>query len=184
MPLEAQCKPSERYLHAVAYLSDHSIKLWQQNCIRMMAGKGKDNYYYQFISWQKRENEIALITLYAYAEIKLPIKFDCIFQYDNPEQFVLADYMITQSVFEARLPIGYLEKGCKHICVLEFDNAIPDILKRLHFKQHHLLQLPAQDFAVGLCQYADLEAIIKRHKKVAILKQLYGYEYLNYDDEV
>lgn len=64
-----QCKPSEKYLFAECYFSNNAIKIWQHECIKRCNDAQKGEAYDRFINWTRKENEIAVFTLYAYAKL-------------------------------------------------------------------------------------------------------------------
>ena len=182
MRSEIECKPSERYLHVDSYWSDDVIKIWQRECIKRFKDREKDNYYYKFINWKRSENEIAVFTLYAYADFSIPKYFDCVFEIDNPEKFINVRFKLTQSIWENWAPIGTIDDGHKHLVVLEFPDKVPDIFKILHFEKNKFSSRPPKYFTLGLCQLSDLNEINQRHIKVKLLKDKYGEEWWHFDD--
>jgi hypothetical protein len=81
--------------------SDRAISIWQSECIKRCKEKPRGSAYEKYVSWVRQENEIAVFTLYSYAELPVPKKFDIIFQLDNPENYVNVEYELTQSIHEA-----------------------------------------------------------------------------------
>lgn len=105
MRTEEQCIPSERFLFADEYFSDKAVAIWQSECIKRCKDKQKEEAYERYINWVRKENEIAVFTLYAYADFDIPKKFDIIFYLDNPSEFLKIDYELTQSIHEAWFPL-------------------------------------------------------------------------------
>lgn len=183
MRSEEQCKPSERYLYTDSNWSDAAIEIWQKECIKRFTEREKDNYYYKYINWKRRENEIAVFTMYSYADFSIPKYFDCIFHIDNPEFFLNVGFKLTQSIWEGWAPIGNIEHGHKHLVVLEFADKVPAIFKNLYLVKNKFSGVPYPHFALGLCQLSDLPEITKRQNKVKSLKERYGKTWWQYDDE-
>lgn len=183
MQSEETCKPSERYLYADAYWSDEVIKIWQQECIKRFVDKEKDHHYFRFINWQRKENEIALYTLYAYADFPIPKSFNCVFPIEDPENFINVEFRLTQSIWENWVPDSCVSHGHKHLVVLEFQEKVPDIFKLLHCEKEKFSSRPPGHLTLGLCQLSDLDEIIKRHTTVMHLKEEHGDKWWEFDNE-
>jgi hypothetical protein len=165
MRTESECKPSERYLFAEEYLLDNVIKFWQEECQKRC--KEKNSLYYKFVNWTRKENEIAIYTLYAYADFSIPKKFDCIFRFDNPNVNLIINYELTQCIYEAWFPTDSISDGHKHICVFRFENKIPEIIQTLHKGESKFSNVPKGQIKLGFCNSIDLSAIIENWKKVS-----------------
>jgi len=98
-----------------------------------MSDREKDEDYYNFIKWQKKQNELVVLTMYSYEDIKLPKTFDIVFQVDRPTNFIQCKFMITQAIFNGLTLLNQINKGHKHICIIKFDKEIPDIFNLLPF---------------------------------------------------
>ena len=183
MQTEEQCKPSQRFLFADEYFSDRAIAIWQSECIKRCSDKHKGSAYERFVNWRrKKENEIAVFTLYAYADLNVPKKFDTIFYHYDPKQFLRIDYELTQSIYEAWLPLDTVENGHKHICVFSFDKTLPDMLNTLHRGETKFSTSRPDQRSLGFCDFKDFEAITKRIEKTLDLRKLYGDKWWEYDD--
>lgn len=182
MQTEEQCKPHQRFLFAYEYLSDKAIGIWQSECVTRCKDKVKESAYEKYIHWTQQSNEIAIFTLYAYADFTIPKKFNIIFHLDNPSHFVRIDYELTQSIYEAWFPLDRIEDGHKHLCIFSFEQSIPDILNTLHKSEEKFSTLPPQQKALGFCNSIDFEAVATRIEKVLELKKLYGDRYWEYDN--
>jgi len=125
MQTEEQCNPSQRFLFAGEYFSDKAIAIWKSECIKRCKDKEKGVSYEKYINWTQRKNEIAVFTLYAYADFNIPKKFDIIFHLDNPKEFLRIDYELTQSIHEAWFPLDTVDHGHKHLCIFLFDKPYP-----------------------------------------------------------
>lgn len=184
---EAACPASGRYLYADELYANSTLKIMQADCIRRYQKWEKDAAYNTFVHWARQANEAAVFTWRAYADLVLPKRFDCIFYVDNPQEHLLVSYTLSQSVIDlgGGLPIGRIEHGYKHICVLTFEQAVPAILHLLHQSEGNVSTVPVRGaFQLGFCQAADLPAITAEHDRIAQLRAQYGAEWWKYDEEI
>jgi len=185
MQTEKDCKPSEKNLQAIIAFSDKAVKIIKDEIIERCKDKEKGIAYEKFLNWTRQENEIAVFTSYAYADFSIPKKFDCIFSYDNPEVYIHIKFILTQSIFEGWYPSDFIDHGHKHLCILTFDNQIPDIFGKLHLENKNYLGLTWDiEKVLGLCQMADIQSIIDRQHKQTKLKKLHGDNWYHFDDHV
>lgn len=98
MQIEAQCPPDGRFLLADELLTDRAIRFIQAECVRRNRGKELTSAYQQFVSWVLQANQVTFFTLYAYADLTVPKKYNCLFNYDDPAQFVRVTYELTHSI--------------------------------------------------------------------------------------
>src|SRR5690606_22868204 len=152
-------------------------------CIERCRHRQKGAAYERDINWIRNENEIAVFTLYAYADFDIPKKFDIIFHLDNPKEFLKVDYQLTQSIHNAWFPLETVEDGHKHLCVFSFKEFLPRILDTLHREDTRFSTAPKGQKSLGFCNSKDFEAIKERIEKMLELKALYGANWLAYDDE-
>ncbi len=164
MRREEDCEPEGKYLIADRIISNNLLEsLKKEASSRFEPHKlGNDKEYELYINWNKGDNEIVLFTWYAYADFKIPKKFDCIFELDNPDNFIIADFRLTQSIYEFYYPIDSIEHGHKHICVFKFKNNIPEIIDRLYVANLNSTTPQDNSMKLGFCQSADFEAIKTR----------------------
>ncbi|MBX2925161.1 MAG: hypothetical protein KF746_23370 [Chitinophagaceae bacterium] len=174
MQTEEQCKPSERYLFAEEYFSDKSISIWQKECVKRCKKKPKGIAYEKYINWVRQNKEIAVFTLYAYADFSIPKKFDIIFQTDNPDNFIKTEYKLTQSIHEAWFPLDFVDHGHKHLCVFQFDEDVPEMLNLLHKDQGQFSTSPKGQTKLGFCNTSDFDEIKTRLKKNIELRKQFG----------
>lgn len=127
MHAEADKDPAERYLICKSFFSDKLIARVKEDVKTFMSKRDKDDLYYQFIDWQKQENELLVFTTYAYADIPLPKSFDTVFDVANLENVVTCNLAITQVVFNGWAAMDEISCGHKHIAVLRFEDKIPAI---------------------------------------------------------
>ena len=182
---EEDCPKTERFLFSDTYLSEKGIKLSQDAIIKRFTNRNKNEFYQKYISWKRNENEIIVFTMYTYADLKLNKEFDCIFNYDNPDEFVFEKFTITQSIYEGWIPTDTVDDGHKHLLVFSFENGIPKILFKLHKEETLGDTRPKTYTKLGFCNQKDFEIIANNLKKRYLLKEKYGLEYWKYvDDEI
>lgn len=184
MQKEAQCPSNARYLFADELFADAAIKIWQQECISRCKGKKVvgEQVYTDYVRWVRRENEVAVFTLYAYADLTIPKKLDCIFQLDNPQNNLRVNYVLTQCIWEAWVPLHGLDHGHKHLCVFEFDQKVPGILNLLHRQEGKFSTVPLKQTKLGFCQSADFPAITEELERINKLKTQYGTKWWEHDE--
>ena len=182
MQTEEQCSPDQRYLFAQEYFSDNAIAIWQAECVKRCRDLEKGAPYESYIHWKRKENEIAVFTLYAYADLALPQKFDILFRPDDPKEFLQTDYELVQSIHEAWLPMNRLNHGHKHLCVFSFDRALPGILNTLHRGDKKFTTAPKGQKLLGFCHSRDFGAITKRIEKTTELKKRFGNNWWEHDE--
>ena len=157
MQTEKELNNSDHYLLCNNRFSDTAIKTIKADVKRFMADRDKDDDYFKFINWQKKDNELLVLTMYAYKYIDLPKKFDRIFQVDKPGNFIDLDFIITQAVINGLTPFSQISKGHKHICIVEFDKEVPHIFNSVPaFNDKSILQTSIQ---LGFCDKADFKNI-------------------------
>lgn len=174
---------NEQFLLSDTYLSDKGIELSQNAIIKRYTDRDKNEFYQKYTGWKRKENEIIVFTLYAYADLKLNQEFDCIFNYDNPDEFVFEKFILTQSIYEGWIPTNTVENGHKHLLVFRFENEIPKILFKLHKEDTFGDTRPKIYTKLGFCNQKDFEAIANNLKKRHLLIEKYGMEYWKYIDK-
>ena len=129
-----------------------------------MSDRVKDDEYFEFINWQRSKNEIAALTMYSFADILLPMHFDTIFQVDNTGNYIHTEFAITQAIINGWTPVDQIEKGHKHIVIIQFAESIPDIFNLLsNFNDSKNIDSQIQ---LGFCDKVDFDALkvsIKQH---------------------
>lgn len=183
MQTEEQAKPSERYLFADEYFSDKAIAIWQVKCIKRCKDKPRGHAYEKYVNWKRQDNEIAVFTLYAYADFAIPKKFDIIFQTAIPDNYITTEYELTQSIHEAWFPLDSVDHGHKHLCIFRFDGEVPGIFNLLHKANEKFSTSPKRQFKLGFCNsqdFADIKRVIERRLS---LKKQYGENWWEFDTE-
>lgn len=155
MHSEIKTTKSDNYLLCNYRFSDKTIETIKADISGFMSNREKDDIYRKFIEWQRKANEIVVLTMYAYDDIPLPKKFDTIFQYNTPSNFIHLDYTITQAVFNGWMPVSEISRGQKHICIIEFINKMPDIFLSVPLFDETL----QSGIQLGFCNEANFESI-------------------------
>lgn len=159
MKTEEDCHPSERYLAADQILTEQAIRRTKEHVIRTFVDREKDGYYTNFIDWDKRENQIVLFTLYAYADLEIPKSFDCIFDLNNPNKFTNCKLRLVQTITEGTFPSGIIDHGYKHISVFEFEKGIPKLITSLHNSELLENRSVGVSLQLGICNSVDFGSI-------------------------
>lgn len=184
MRKETECKAQDRYLFTDEIFSDESIAIWKRECIYRVKSRNleKTEAYEQFIKWNRGVNEIALFTLYAYADFLIPKTFDCIFELTNPHNQIFTEFKLTQSLFEGWYPINSIDHGHKHLCIFEFKNGIPPIFDSLHIHRGKFSNVSKSATSLGICDSKDFNEIKERRLYINKLRKKYGTEWWKYDE--
>lgn len=184
MRTEEQAKPDQRFLFADERWSDKTIEIWQAETAKRLKDKPKDDAYHKYINWVRQENEIAVFTLYAYADFKIPKRFDIIFELSKPNNFIQVEYELTQSIYEGWLPINSIEDGHKHTCIFRFNTPVPSIFGLLNECTGRYSNIPKSSPGLGFCISTDFPEIKSRKEKQMALKLLHGDKWWEHDDEL
>lgn len=166
--------PQHRYLFASEHFGDSAIAIWKEECIRRCQKKVMGKAYETYLNWIRQENELAVFTLYAYADLAVPMRFNTIFDLGNPDNFHQEEFELTQSIWEAWLPGDVILSGHKHLCVFRFRGQVPPILHLLHAQQGKFCDSPVGQARFGFCNSQDFGAIAQEIKRVQWLKRMQG----------
>lgn len=151
----------DRYLLALCRFGEKNIDLYQKRCYNEYNHKNllKDDNYYNFVNWREKFDEVALFTTYAYADLDLPKKFDCIFNYQNPEVYIEIEMILTQSIWEAYIPLDHISHGHKHLVIFNFESNIPEIIYDLYEENEEKISLFQDSLKLGFCLKKDFAKI-------------------------
>ncbi|MES2485453.1 MAG: hypothetical protein V4581_05815 [Bacteroidota bacterium] len=182
MRTEDQASQHNRYLFAEEYLTDNAINIWKEQTSIRCKNIEKGPEYQNYMSWERRYNEILVFTLYAYADFTIPKEFDIIFELENPENYVQVVYELTQSIYEGWLPTDAIDDGHKHFTVFRFKESLPKILDLLHSGDQKFSTSPPGQTRLGFCNSKDFDAIKQRLEQIVALKKQYGKTWYEHDD--
>ncbi|MEO1033259.1 MAG: hypothetical protein AAFX55_17780 [Bacteroidota bacterium] len=181
MRTEEECQPTQRFLFSDELLSEQAIYELRNEVIKRFEKREKDSHYDKFINWTKKENEVVIFTLYAYADFETPKTFDCLFDLNHPNDYINCNFKLTQSLYEGFYPTGIIDHGHKHMCVFEFENGIPEIIKKLHMAKGLKYDVPKNSFQLGICNSVDFGLIKEYRQNYLSLKEKYGHDWRKYD---
>ena len=157
MKTEAQTHPSDRYLLCSHSLSDKTLERVKDDVKSFLINRQRDDLFHQFMNWQKKRNEIAVLTMYAFADILLPKQFDIVFQIDNLSNYVNINYTIRQAIINGWTSTAEIGYGHKHVLILKFENSVPDIFNLL--SDFNEAQQYKTNKELGFCAKSDFELI-------------------------
>jgi hypothetical protein len=183
MLAESESKISQRFLQTDCRFGTEAIEIWQSESRSRCSKKEKDDAYLKYIHWKEKHNEIALFTLYAYADLKVPKEFSCIFDYRNPERFFESKMNLTQSILEAWYPINTIDHGHKHLAIFKFEEEIPSMVLGLHLEKQKFSSVPKNSLMLGICQIEDYETIKKYLLTVTELRKKHGTDWFEFYEE-
>ncbi len=166
---EGKSKIENRFLTTECRFSSTAIDIWKQET--QIRCKAKDAYYNNYMNWQQGDNEMALFTYYAYADLSIPKKFDCLFDYKNPDRYVESNMILKHAIWEGWFPINAMEHGHKHLAIFEFEATIPEIIFELYKENNKYAQIPDNALCLGICELANYEAI---KNKLANVQHFYN----------
>ena len=127
-----------------------------------MANRQKDDLHYQFINWQKKSNEIVVLTMYAFGDVELPKQYDIVFQIDDVDNYIDINYTIRLAIFDGWHSVSEIGYGHKHILILEFESSIPHIFNLL--SDFDDKKPDKNNKEIGFCSRTDFESIKEKLK--------------------
>ncbi len=166
MRTEEATKPEECFLCSSEYFSDSATAIWQAECVKRCKDKDKSTAYERYVNWVRKENEVAIFMLYSYADLEIPKTFDIIFQLDKPENYIQEEYLLTQSIHEAWMPLNNISHGHKHLCILKFKSRIPEMINLLYRADEKFCTTPNSHIKLGFCHSENFEQIKNRIKQM------------------
>lgn len=180
---ESDSKITQRFLQTDCRFGTEAIDIWKRECRSRCANKEKTKAYDKYLNWSPSELEIALFSLYAYADLEIPKTFSCIFDYRNPEINEQTQLTITQSIWECWFPLNTIDHGHKHLIVANFENEIPNLISELHEEKEKFSSVPIGSLVLGICQIEDYEKIKNYLGTVKELRKKYGADWYDYYNE-
>ena len=160
MLAEGNCKVKYRYLVANFRLSPKVLNLWKKNhWISPQQNELDRELLARYLAWSQSEFELALFTMYAYADFQIPKRFNCIFDLDDCKRYAQVEMNLIQSIYEGMLPIACIEDGHKHLAIFRFEREVPDLIRELYYVNEEKFDLPREHLRLGICQLKDLSAI-------------------------
>ena len=180
---EQKSKITSRFLQTDCRFGKEAIDIWKRECRSRCAKREKTEAYHKYLNWKPSKSELALFSLYAYADLNIPKQFSCIFDYRKPEIKVQTNLTITQSIWEAWFPINTIDHGHKHLIIANFEEQIPSLILELYEEKSKFSSVPKDALMLGICQIEDYDHIHKYIDTVKVLRRKYGADWYDYYKE-
>jgi len=90
-----------------------------------------DDAIHDFHHRKNYDNQLVVLTDIATEDWDMPIDFDFVFDFENPSDKMETKILVQHIVLERGLPVDYVERGFRHLMILEFPNGIPELVKSL-----------------------------------------------------
>ena len=120
-----------KHLRVTSFLSNATLELLKEQVYRTLRDQEKDSLFEQFMKWQGKDNEIMLYANYSLTGFDLPVNFDSITQVAFPDNRTDVKIVIPYSIINGWAPINKIGRGHRHVCLLQFDDEVPEIIKGL-----------------------------------------------------
>lgn len=120
-----------KHLRFTAFLSDATLEMLKEQVYLTLRDQEKDPLFEAFMKWQRKDNEIMLYSDYCLLGFDLPASFDSIAHVNKPDNRIGVNVIIPYSILNGWAAINKIEKGHRHVCLLQFDNKVPEIIKDL-----------------------------------------------------
>lgn len=114
----------------------------------------------------KNINENELFVFHPYYDIKINTTFDTLYAYQNIEKWVEVKCTLKYVSVNPSYEIDYIPAGYSAICLLEFENGIPEIAKKLPFYMDK--KDPLKHDVLGLTQKTVLEKLIQVKQEMSL----------------
>jgi len=183
MLAESKSRISSRFLQTDCRFGIEAIDIWKRECRSRCAKKEKTEAYHKYLDWKPIENEVALFSLYAYADLNIPKTFSCIFNYRKPEEHIQTKLTITQSIWEGWFPLNTIDHGHKHLIIANFEKEVPEIIFELHEEKEKFSSVPKESLLLGICQIENHNKIKNYLETVKELRKKYGADWYDYYNE-
>ena len=79
------------------------------------------------------KNEIFIFVYHPYYDIKVNTTFDTLYAYKNIEEYVEVKCTLKYVSVNPSYEIDYIPAGYSALCLFEFENGVPEIIKKLPF---------------------------------------------------
>ena len=120
-----------KHLRFLSFLSNETLELLKEQVYRTLRDQEKDEFFEQFMKWKSKENEIMLYSDYPLISLDLPANFDSILQNTLSTESLKVKVVIPYCILNGWAAINKIEKGHKHVCLLQFADKVPDIINDL-----------------------------------------------------
>lgn len=156
----------QRYLVAIQLMSADAIQRCKEATQRLLdrmainSPSQPSTQVLEFLNWEPQQNQFALLTSYAYADLQIPCQFDCLFDVRDPHNSESCELTIIQSVFEGYYPIKGIEHGHKHLLICRSENGtLPHLIQKLLVATDLGYEATPNSFRMGICLLSDYPMI-------------------------
>lgn len=111
-------------------LSDKTLDLLKNQVLRVMRDQLDEPLVGPFLDWKTKTNEVFLYATYSPIEFSLPMDFDTFFWHGS-DNFTHTSVHIPFSIINGWAPTQKVSIGHKYVCLLQFLDEIPEIVKDL-----------------------------------------------------
>ena len=119
-----------QHFRFTSLLSDKTLDLLKNQVLRIMRDQLDEPLVSPFLNWKTKANEVFLYATYSPVEFSLPINFDTFFWHGS-DNFISTSVHIPFSIINGWAPTQKVSIGHKHVCLLQFFDEIPKIVKDL-----------------------------------------------------
>jgi len=112
-----------------------------------------DEAIHDFVHRENYSNQLVVLTDIAQEDWDMPIDFEVVFDPENPSEKIDTQVLVQHIILERGLPVDYVERGFRHMLLLEFPNGIPQLVRSLiGFKDE---EIEVKRSRVGLGIYSN-----------------------------
>lgn len=163
---EKNCPREERELPIIAHVPEEILPT--KDSVSAVI-KGKQGFHLDaidsFFTWRKAENELVVYCGYGYCDTPIPKSYNRLIISDDAENSIITQATVQHVIWNGILPLHMIEHGHKIICIISFDEGIPNELNSLtdwEDFQHGTYQYDK----FGLCDNNDAEAIMRKKRRL------------------
>lgn len=109
------------------------------------------------------ENEIFVFVFHPYYDTKINTTFDTLYAYKSIEEWVEIKCTLKYVSVNSSYEIDYIPAGYSALCLFEFENGIPEMIKKLPFFMEK--KDPLKHDSLALTQKLVLEKILEIRQK-------------------
>jgi len=109
---------------------------------------------------QNSSTRLAVLSMYAQANVMIPVSFDTIFEIGNPENAEHTFVEIEKAIWNGNHIHHMIEMGHKHILILDFLKGKPELINQLAESRSNYQR---DGIRLGLCDAQDWEFIKKKN---------------------
>ncbi len=155
---EKEC-PREDRLLAIHCLFPFEQLPKREAIEKMVKGKKGINIevIQNYLNWKPKDNQLIVYTGYGYCDLTVPKNYNYLINVQHLNKSKPVNSEVVFAIWNGWLPLETVEHGHKTICVIEFQDGIPDELTGLTEFDKWSKSTTNLDF--GLCNEKDAELI-------------------------